>query len=194
MKCSSLRSCDASSHSLLTHFSVRRVKKTRDSAPSTTTAASVSTEENVEIITRPDGKRVRRIRKTKSIASEIQLSGFLDSQPKSRPSGGAATVAGDRITKSDEKKITLDGISDSVNLNGTNSLGSFLGNMDSTPKKYGSASVAGDQIAVSKESSLLGEVYIRADGKKGKLNSFPMTEIFFAKSVYLLTYIDSPTS
>ena len=172
---------------------MRRVKKTRDSAPSTTTAASVSTEENVEIITRPDGKRVRRIRKTKSIASEIQLSGFLDSQPKSRPSGGAATVAGDRITKSDEK-ITLDGISDSVKLNSTNSLGSFLGNMDSTPKKYGSASVAGDQIAVSKESSLLGEVYIRADGKKGKLNSFPITGVFFAKTVYLLTYIDSPTS
>ena len=30
----------------------------------------------------------------------------------------------------------------------------------------GSASVAGDQIAVSKESSLTGEVYVRADGKK----------------------------
>ncbi|MGK3750736.1 MAG: hypothetical protein ACI8RD_003036, partial [Bacillariaceae sp.] len=172
------------------------VKKTRDSAPSATTAASLSTEENVEIITRPDGKRVRRIRKTKSNAPESsnQLSGFLDSQPKSRPSGGAATVSGDRITKSDEKKNTLDGMSDSPKLNNTNSLGSFLGNMDSKPTKYGSASVAGDQIAVSKESSLLGEVYIRADGKKGKLNSFPMTEVFFTILSYLLTYFDSPTS
>jgi hypothetical protein len=85
-------------------------------------------------------------------------------------------------------------MSDSPKLNNTNSLGSFLGNMDSKPTKYGSASVAGDQIAVSKESSLLGEVYIRADGKKGKLNSFPMTEVFFTILSYLLTYFDSPTS
>ena len=39
------------------------------------------------------------------------------------------------------------------------------------PRKFGgSASVAGDQIAVSKESSLTGEVYVRADGKKGKFS------------------------
>jgi hypothetical protein len=45
----------------------------------------------------------------------------------------------------------------------------FLGKMDSKPMRLGgSASVAGDQIAVSKDSSLTGEVYVRADGKKGK--------------------------
>lgn len=49
------------------------------------------------------------------------------------------------------------------------SLDGFLGKLDSRPKKIGgSASVAGDQIALSKESSLTGEVYVRADGKKGK--------------------------
>lgn len=50
-----------------------------------------------------------------------------------------------------------------------NTLGGFLKrNEPIFPKMGGSASVAGDQIAVSKESSLTGEVYVRADGKKGK--------------------------
>ena len=31
--------------------------------------------------------------------------------------------------------------------------------------------MAGDQIAISKEFSLTGEVYVRADGKKGKAMS-----------------------
>jgi ribosomal protein L24E len=47
------------------------------------------------------------------------------------------------------------------------SLSVFLQKSDKPNLKVGgAASVAGDQIAVSKESSLTGEVYVRADGKK----------------------------
>ena len=155
-------------------FSVRRVKKTRDSAPFPSTASSssvvsMSANENVEIITRPDGKRVRRIRKTKPNPSEgsNQLSGFLESQSKSLHSGGAATVSGAPIIRSEEKKNARDDRKEATQLKKENSLGSFLVNMDSKPRKMGSASVAGDQVAVSKDSSLTGEVFIREDGKKG---------------------------
>lgn len=122
--------------------------------------------ENVEIITRPDGKKVRRIRKTKPNPSDKtnQLAGFLDSQPKT-PIRGAATVSGASFDQPENKKSTEDTKS-------TPSLGSLLGNMDSKPRKMGSASVAGDQVAVAKESSLTGEVYIRGDGKKGKTDVF----------------------
>lgn len=53
-------------------------------------------------------------------------------------------------------------------------LGGFLTRNEPSTQRImgGSASVAGDQIAVSKESSLTGEVYVRADGKKGKENVF----------------------
>lgn len=47
------------------------------------------------------------------------------------------------------------------------SLTGFLEKNDKPKLRLGgSASVAGDQIAISKESSLTGEVYMRADGKK----------------------------
>ena len=51
------------------------------------------------------------------------------------------------------------------------SLGGFLEKNEPSIKKKvgGSNSVAGDQIAISKERSLTGEVYVRADGKKGKM-------------------------
>ena len=54
------------------------------------------------------------------------------------------------------------------------SLGNFFDKIEpSTKKKYGgSNSVAGDQIAISKESSLTGEIYVRGDGKKGKILFF----------------------
>ena len=54
------------------------------------------------------------------------------------------------------------------------SLGGFLENNESSIRKTygGSNSVAGDQIAISKESSLTGEVYVRADGKKGESQCF----------------------
>ena len=96
------------------------------------------------------------------------LSGFLkeSSKPKHK---GSSSVSGD-------KKTTLSGFlnsgskpkqkgSASVAGDKKNSLSGFLDN-GSKPKERGSASVAGDQIAVSKESSLTGEIYVRADGKK----------------------------
>jgi hypothetical protein len=54
------------------------------------------------------------------------------------------------------------------------SLGGFLEDNESSIRKTygGSNSVAGDQIAISKESSLTGEVYVRADGKKGEFQYF----------------------
>jgi hypothetical protein len=98
------------------------------------------------------------------------LSGFLESQPKKVPGGGAATVGGDRITSSEIKKSSQEnGLNKSPQQEKKSLDGFLLGKMDSQPTRLGgSASVAGDQIAVSKDSSLTGEVYVRADGKKGK--------------------------
>ena len=148
--------------SFLLDFVVRRVKKSQ--APSKS-SSSVSNE-NVEIITRPDGKKVRRIRKTKPSTSDQsnQLSGFLDAQPKSKPSGGAATVTGattSNVPKKQEPKKETPKAKQGM-------LGNFFAMESSGVKKTGAASVAGDQVAVTKEQSLTGEVYVRADGKKGK--------------------------
>ena len=84
-------------------FLVRRVKKS-SAQPSKSSATSA--DENVEIITRPDGKKVRRIRKTKPNPSDQtnQLSGFLDSQPKPKHAGGAATVTGATMNEPVKKK------------------------------------------------------------------------------------------
>ena len=144
------------------------MKKTQ--ASSSKSSSSVSNE-NVEIITRPDGKKVRRIRKTKPNPSDNtnQLSGFLDSQPKTTQSRGAATVTGATMNKPVKTKSEEEPAKETPKAKKENNLGSFFGSMDSSqPKKMGSASVAGDQVAVTKEASLTGEVYIRGDGKKGK--------------------------
>jgi hypothetical protein len=59
------------------------------------------------------------------------------------------------------------------------------------PRKLGgSASVAGDQIAVSKESSLTGEVYVRADGKKGKSFQFDVHQPgYYASWTSLILFV-----
>lgn len=163
---------------------VRRVKKA---------APASSSGDNVEIITKPDGTKVRRIRKTKAKPKAEEgkgLSGFLDSQPKSKPKGGAATVGGDVVMRREmaplkplsgdlAKKIpaasskktegaTVGADGDKGASNMKKSLEGFLSRMDDTPKMKlgGSSSVAGDQIAVDKSQSLTGEVYVRSDGKK----------------------------
>ena len=68
------------------------------------------------------------------------------------------------------------------------SLGGFLEKNEPSIKKKvgGSNSVAGDQIAISKEQSLTGEVYVRADGKKGKILTF----VFSIKwsSIFCVTF------
>jgi ribosomal protein L24E len=149
---------------------VRRVKKI---APKEGKADESS---NVEIITRPDGKKVRRIRKTK--VKPKGLSGFLDSQPKSKQIGGAATVGGDIVSKKEvaplkpltgelRKKQEPEEKDKPKETQAKKTLEGFLSRMDSKPKLMGqSASVAGDQIAVAKGESLTGEVYVRSDGKK----------------------------
>jgi hypothetical protein len=138
-------------------------------------SSAEATGDNVEIITRPDGTKVRRIRKTKPKPSgdSLQLSGFLESQPRSATTGSAATVGGDRIAPPEFKSDYGENTSGAANeatksvVPDKKSLDGFLGKMDSKPKNLGgSASVAGDQIAVGKDSSLTGEVYVRADGKK----------------------------
>jgi hypothetical protein len=149
---------------------VRRVKKSDSSGSSVTGSSSVGPSDNVEILTRPDGTKVRRIRKTKPNLAEDSglLAGFLDSQPKSVPKGGGATVAGDRVLSSELNEGKENGVPLTPSKM-KDSLDGFLGKMDSMPRKMGgSASVAGDQIAVGKDASLTGEVYVRADGKKGK--------------------------
>eukprot|EP00529_Nitzschia_sp_RCC80_P002260 CAMPEP_0113508630 /NCGR_PEP_ID=MMETSP0014_2-20120614/37128_1 /TAXON_ID=2857 /ORGANISM="Nitzschia sp." /LENGTH=1734 /DNA_ID=CAMNT_0000404373 /DNA_START=378 /DNA_END=5580 /DNA_ORIENTATION=- /assembly_acc=CAM_ASM_000159 len=146
---------------------VRRVKKSSSAASGT---SNIGPDDQVEIITRPDGTKVRRIRRAKPKKGEdsSQLSGFLDSQPKKASMGGGATVAGDRLTDAEAKKAEgPTASSESDDAKKKESLDGFLGKLDSKPKKIGgSASVAGDQIALSKESSLTGEIYVRADGKK----------------------------
>eukprot|EP00339_Tiarina_fusa_P012646 CAMPEP_0117009208 /NCGR_PEP_ID=MMETSP0472-20121206/8431_1 /TAXON_ID=693140 ORGANISM="Tiarina fusus, Strain LIS" /NCGR_SAMPLE_ID=MMETSP0472 /ASSEMBLY_ACC=CAM_ASM_000603 /LENGTH=1991 /DNA_ID=CAMNT_0004711433 /DNA_START=103 /DNA_END=6075 /DNA_ORIENTATION=- len=135
---------------------VRRVKKSA-AAPG----------DNVEIITRPDGTKVRRIRKgpakpkSEAGAKSDGLGNFLSSQPSSPKKGSAATVGGVPSSPTKSRSVTNAAADKKKSLDG------FLGNMDSKPKKVGgSASVAGDMLAVSKDSSLTGEVYVRADGKK----------------------------
>ena len=131
---------------------VRRVRKV--AAGSSASASGDSTNEgkdqNYEIITRPDGTQVRRIRKTaKNNGERRTLFRFLqrNTDQKKPKLGGSASVDGDQLASN---KRTL---------------GGFLGNKNSK-KLGGSASVAGDQLAIGKESSLTGEVYVRADGKK----------------------------
>jgi hypothetical protein len=146
------------------------VKKPAAAGVSVSGSSSVEPSDNVEIITRPDGTKVRRIRKTKPKAAVASsgLSGFLDSQPKSIPKGGSATVAGDRVLSNELNDGKENGVALSPSKN-KESLDGFLGKMDLMPRKIGgSASVAGDQLAVGKDSSLTGEIYVRADGTKGK--------------------------
>eukprot|EP00934_Nitzschia_sp_Nitz4_P001588 Nitzschia sp. Nitz4//scaffold64_size103689//38157//44477//NITZ4_004432-RA/size103689-processed-gene-0.77-mRNA-1//1//CDS//3329556118//1588//frame0 len=125
--------------------------------------------DTVDIITRPDGTKVRRIRKTKPQepqAGSDGLGNFLDSQPKSAPKGGAATVGGERMSHPEPKAATTDDVDDKE-AKAKKNLDNFLSNMDSAPRKVGgSASVAGDMLAVDRNASVTGEVYVRADGKK----------------------------
>ena len=140
---------------------------------------------------------------TSDTSASSSLSGFLDSDTSDRVRGGAATVIGDvggtnrPITDSERPeteiyvrpdgtkvrrirrtavKTTDDG--KTATTEKKEGLDGFLTRKEtSSPRKMGgSASVAGDQIAVSKESSLTGEVYVRADGKKGKFSC--LSDIF----------------
>ena len=109
---------------------------------------------------------------SKSVAGEKKssLSGFLNDDTKPKQRGGSKSVVGD-------KKSSLSGFlkatpnskkkgSASVAGDKKPSLSGFLNSGSEPKEKRGSRSVAGDQLAVSKESSLTGEVYVRADGKK----------------------------
>jgi hypothetical protein len=139
---------------------------------------------------------------TSETSTSSSLSGFLDSDTadKSRVKGGAATVAGDvggggnqSNTDTDRPEMEIyvrpDGTkvrrirrtavkpaeNESPPAEEKKTLDGFLLKKEqSSPRRKigGSASVAGDQIAVSKESSLTGEVYVRADGKKGECEMF----------------------
>lgn len=148
------------------------MKKTAASGGASVSGTSSSAPyDNVEIITRPDGTKVRRIRKTAQKMNEDSaggLSGFLDSQPRYSPQGGGATVAGDRISSFEMKDGKENG-EPRTPTSKKDTLDGFLGKMEPSPKRIGgSASVGGDQIPLNKDSSLTGEIYVRADGKKGK--------------------------
>ncbi len=119
-----------------------------------------------------DGSKPK-LKGSSSVSGEKKnsLSGLLNGS-RSKKKGGSASVSGDRKTNSLSGFLN-DGSSPKPKKGGSasvagdqkTSLSGFL-NDALKPKNRGSSSVAGDQIAVSKESSLTGEVYVRADGKK----------------------------
>mmetsp|Transcript_28963 Transcript_28963/g.69928 ORF Transcript_28963/g.69928 Transcript_28963/m.69928 type:complete len:2087 (-) Transcript_28963:128-6388(-) len=150
-----------------------------------TKVPSKSAAKEGEIYVRADGKKVRRVKKSKS-GSGKSLAGFLDGNEtkKSSKLKGSQSVAGDgeiyiradgkkvrRVKKSSSSSVSGPPASSSGSVGGEvkkkKTLGGFLDNEDRPRAKFGgSASVAGDQIAVTKERSLTGEVYVRSDGKK----------------------------
>jgi hypothetical protein len=125
---------------------VRRVKKA---------APASSSGDNVEIITRPDGTKVRRIRKTNAKPKPEEgkaggLSGFLGSQPKSKPKGGAATVGGDVVMR--KEMAPLEPLS-----------GEMAKEIPApTPEKKKDSKEGGDGEGGDNQ----GESYVRPDGKK----------------------------
>lgn len=113
----------------------------RRSGPATVTGAETY---EGEIIIRPDGRKVRRIKKT-VVKQNTPLSGSATSDlPRTETS----------------TKYTA--ISSSGNSSNNNQLAGFLNsNAETTPKRYGASAT----ISVGGESEL-GEIYINKDGKK----------------------------
>ena len=145
------------------------------SKPKKTSSASVGGELNRTPLSGflKDGSSKSKLKGSSSVSGEKKssLSGLLNGS-KSKKKGGSASVSGEKKTSSLSGFLN-DGTSPKLKKGGSasvagdrkSSLSGFL-NDGAKPKNRGSSSVAGDQIAVSKESSLTGEVYVRADGKK----------------------------
>lgn len=166
---------------------VRRVKKSSSSA-------SVTGDDNSEIITRPDGTKVRRIRKPKqtegsssSVAEESTktettetsnkggLSGFLGrSPPNAKPKfSGSHSVGGDQhlegeiYVRADGKKVRR--VRKLKTPNSASSGASLSGFFDSEttqkPKQSGAATVVGD---IGRNSDPVEkpetEIFVRPDG------------------------------
>ena len=143
---------------------VRRVKKKPAGDSATVAAAPAAAEdEEGEIYIRADGKKVRRVKKKPAST----LDGLLSANPvAATPGSGSATVTGAESSglqqegeiyiRADGKKVRRIKKTRSVSGKG---LSTFLGNNDAQRPGGGSATVSGD----GKE---LGEIYIRADGKK----------------------------
>lgn len=140
---------------------VRRVKK-KPAAPAEGAAAPA---EEGEIYIRADGKKVRRVKKKPQTLDSMLGSNLIQNKVGS----GSATVtgaeAGGKIQdgeiyiRPDGKKVRrIKKVTRSLSGSGKD-LGGFLGSKAAAGPKGGSATVAGD----GKE---LGEIYIRADGKK----------------------------
>ena len=120
-----------------------------------------------EIYIRPDGKKVRRIRKSTVTPSDndtktSSLGGFLDQGAVAKPKrSGSATVTGSSPSKSADGEIYIRPDGKKVIRRKKESLGGFL---DATavakPKRSGSATVGGGAPARD------GEIYINKDGKK----------------------------
>lgn len=144
---------------------VRRVKK-KPAGDAASVAAPAAAPEEGEIYIRADGKKVRRVKK-KPAGQAQTLGGMLDSNATPAKVGsGSATVTGaesgglqqegEIYIRADGKKVRRIKKTRSVSGNGLNT---FLGNNEAQRPQGGSATVSGD----GKE---LGEIYIRADGKK----------------------------
>jgi hypothetical protein len=123
-----------------------------------------------EIYIRPDGKKVRRIKKTRSVGKG--LGSFLGNGEGNRPTGGSATVSGDGkelgeiYIRADGKKVRrVKKTPQSAAPTSTQSLAGFLGPGGSGGMS-GSATVSGDMVTGGKANFAEGEIYIRPDGKK----------------------------
>eukprot|EP00522_Entomoneis_paludosa_P003427 CAMPEP_0172474322 /NCGR_PEP_ID=MMETSP1065-20121228/69300_1 /TAXON_ID=265537 /ORGANISM="Amphiprora paludosa, Strain CCMP125" /LENGTH=2018 /DNA_ID=CAMNT_0013232501 /DNA_START=332 /DNA_END=6388 /DNA_ORIENTATION=+ len=146
-----------------------------------------------EIYIRPDGKKVRRVRRAKSSAASASgsasvspststnkespgLGGFLsksaiEAGPKN---SGAATVTGATSSKDKEGEVYIrpDGkkvrrVKRSASAAAKNSAGDLAGFMDKKDSGTKKSPTSGSaSVAVSNPSSQEGEIYIRPDGKK----------------------------
>jgi ribosomal protein L24E len=138
-----------------------------------------------DVYIRADGKKVRRVKRATSSAAVDSkgnsLTSFLDGgaaggadkgESKLAKMRGSQSVVGDGevYVRADGKKVRRVRKTPSVVAEPPKeSLTSFLDNGtagDNKPRRTGSASVAGDMLTMDKNTSLTGEVYIRADGKK----------------------------
>ena len=141
---------------------VRRVKK----KPAAAAEGAAAPAEEGEIYIRADGKKVRRVKKKPAQTLDSMLGSNLI---QNKVGSGSATVTGaeaggtmqegEIYIRPDGKKVRrIKKVTRSLSGSGKD-LGGFLGSKAAAGPKGGSATVAGD----GKE---LGEIYIRADGKK----------------------------
>jgi len=167
-KFSGSRSVGAGEGEIYTRADGKKVRRVKKSSASSVNLPATEKKKTLSGFLDDGSKPKKKGSASVSGDRKTSLSGFLNDTTKGKKKG-SASVSGDKKTSlsgfiNDSSKSKKKG-SASVSGDKKSSLSGFL-NQGSKLNKRGSASVAGDQIAVSKESSLTGEIYVRADGKK----------------------------